>query len=168
MFLICYGTRPEIIKLFPLINSFKQYNISFKTLFTGQHTDLISDFYSLIPKPDYVLDNLVETDQSLNKLTYKILFKTENILNKNKEIKNIIIQGDTTSAFSIPLLLMPSRTMLAVSSSPTTEIKEHRAPKALICDATTAAPPTKFLQSNSFTTTTGASALIPNGSHAAY
>ena len=103
MFLICYGTRPEIIKLFPLINSFKQHNISFKTLFTGQHKDLISDFFSLIPTPDYELENLVETDQSLNKLTYKILLKTDNILNKNKDIKHIIIQGDTTSAFSIAL-----------------------------------------------------------------
>lgn len=103
MYLICYGTRPEIIKLFPLIKNFQKNNIFFKTLFTGQHEDLISDFYSLIPKPDFLLKNLMEQGQSLNKLTYKILFKMEDILNTNKDIKNIIVQGDTTSAFSIAL-----------------------------------------------------------------
>ena len=41
MYLISYGTRPELIKLFPLINKFKQENIPHITLFTGQHEDLI-------------------------------------------------------------------------------------------------------------------------------
>ena len=47
MYLICYGTRPELIKLIPLINKFKEKNISFLTLFSGQHQDLISQFYRL-------------------------------------------------------------------------------------------------------------------------
>jgi len=102
MFLICYGTRPEIIKLFPLIHCFKNNGILFKTLFTGQHADLVSDFYSIIPKPTYVLENIMGKGQSLNELTYKILSKMENIF-KNDDIKNIIVQGDTTSAFAVAL-----------------------------------------------------------------
>ena len=44
MYLISYGTRPELIKLFPLINIFKENNIDHKTIFTGQHEDLIKEF----------------------------------------------------------------------------------------------------------------------------
>ena len=43
MFLICYGTRPELIKLIPLIQIFKTNNITFKTLFSGQHENIIKD-----------------------------------------------------------------------------------------------------------------------------
>ena len=103
MFLICYGTRPEIIKLFPLIQSFKNSNINFKTLFTGQHSDLISDFYSLIPKPDFILEDIMLKGQSINKLTCKIIFKMEEILLENNDITHIIVQGDTTSSFAISL-----------------------------------------------------------------
>ena len=102
MFLICYGTRPEIIKLFPLIQSFKNNNMLFKTLFTGQHEDLIENFSSLVPKPDYILKNVMIKDQSINKLTSKIISKMEDIL-INSDITDIIIQGDTTSAFAIAL-----------------------------------------------------------------
>lgn len=103
MYLICFGTRPEIIKLFPLINSFKNNNIKFKTLFTGQHQDLIKDFYQVIEKPDFVFDNVMEHGQSLSKLTSKILINMEEILINNDYIKNIIIQGDTTSSYVIAL-----------------------------------------------------------------
>ena len=100
MYLICYGTRPEIIKLFPLINKFNEMNIKYKTLFSGQHIDLFNDFKELLPKPDFILENVMEHNQSLNKLSSKILLKIDNILN-NEEIKYVIIQGDTTTAYTI-------------------------------------------------------------------
>lgn len=103
MYLICYGTRPEVIKLFPLINSFKEHNIIFETLFSGQHIDLINDFKDLIPSPDHIFKNVMEHGQSLNKLTSKILINMDNLLKSKKNIKYIIIQGDTTSAYSIAL-----------------------------------------------------------------
>lgn len=103
MFLICYGTRPEIIKVFPLIQKMKDYNINFKTLFSGQHKDLYENFKELIPKPDYVLNDIMEHNQTLNKLSSKILLKIDNILKINKQIKYILVQGDTTTAFSIAL-----------------------------------------------------------------
>ena len=103
MFLICYGTRPEIIKVFPLIQKMKDNNINFKTLFSGQHRDLYENFKELIPKPDYVLNDIMEHNQTLNKLSSKILLKIDNILKINKKIKYILVQGDTTTAFSIAL-----------------------------------------------------------------
>ena len=58
MYLICFGTRPELIKLIPVINIFKQKNILHKTLFSGQHENLIEDFYKYIDKPDFVFNNI--------------------------------------------------------------------------------------------------------------
>tara|TARA_B110000305_G_C19449273_1_gene646803 strand:+ start:1113 stop:2150 length:1038 start_codon:yes stop_codon:yes gene_type:complete len=102
MFLICYGTRPEMIKLLPLINKFKENNILFETLFSGQHKTLYEDFKDMIPKPDYIFKDIMEHGQSLNKLSSKILLKMDDIL-INNNITSVIIQGDTTTAYSIAL-----------------------------------------------------------------
>ena len=40
-FLIAFGTRPEWIKLKPVMDMFDQNDISYKTLFSGQHVDLL-------------------------------------------------------------------------------------------------------------------------------
>ena len=119
MFLICYGTRPEIIKVFPLIKAFQKNNIKFKTLFSGQHPDLYKQFVDLMPKPDFILNEVMEHGQSLNKLSSKILVKVDDILCKNRmsvaqynncnltdndsggSIEYVIVQGDTTTAYSI-------------------------------------------------------------------
>jgi UDP-N-acetylglucosamine 2-epimerase (non-hydrolysing) len=101
MLLICYGTRPEIIKIFPLIKSLKEYNIPFKTLFSGQHVDLLKQYKDLIPEPDYFL-NIMEPNQSLNSLLAKILIQTDEIFAK-KEFNCIFIQGDTTTALGIAI-----------------------------------------------------------------
>lgn len=101
MYLICFGTRPELIKLIPLINIFKVKKIKFKTLFTGQHNTLITDFLSYIDKPDYCLEGVMEHNQGLNKLISKIIDKIDNIL--LEDIFDIIVQGDTSSTLAIAL-----------------------------------------------------------------
>ena len=103
MYLICYGTRPEMIKMIPLINKFKERNINFKTLFSGQHLNLFNDFKQYLPNPGFVLENIMEHGQSLNKLSSKIMVQVDNILEKEREITYIIIQGDTTTAYTIAL-----------------------------------------------------------------
>lgn len=100
MYLFCYGTRPEIIKQFPLIKEFKKRKIKYKTLFTGQHLDLVKDFYNLIGKPNYTLEDVLESGQSLNQLVSKIISKTDIFLKQNI---NLIVQGDTSTAFAVAL-----------------------------------------------------------------
>ena len=101
MYLIGYGTRPELIKLFPLINEFKKEGLKFKTLFTGQHFDLINDFKDLVDPPDYTLKNVFEKNQSINSMISKIFKHSEDFLS-NKSLK-VIIQGDTTTSLSLGL-----------------------------------------------------------------
>ena len=96
MFLFCYGTRPEMIKMFPLIDKFNKNKIPYKTLFTVQHKDLFEQFKKYLPKPDFLM-NIMEKDQSLNKLSSKI-FAQMDTLDLNG-ISHIIVQGDTTTAY---------------------------------------------------------------------
>ena len=103
MYLISYGTRPELIKLIPLINELKKNNKDFLTLFTGQHKDLINDLYNITDKPNIILEDIMIPGQSLNQLVSRILFKMDDIYLEYSNIKNIIIQGDTSSAYAIAL-----------------------------------------------------------------
>jgi UDP-N-acetylglucosamine 2-epimerase (non-hydrolysing) len=102
MYLICFGTRPELIKLVPLIQKFKEKNIQFKTLFSGQHETLINDFYKYVDKPDYVFNNIMEHGQTLNELSIKILLQSNKLFLENT-FSNVIVQGDTTTAYSLAL-----------------------------------------------------------------
>ena len=101
MYLVTYGTRPELIKLFPLINKMKELGIEHKTLFTGQHEDLILEFENLTHKPDFVLENIMEHGQSINALITKIIFQSQEVLNK-LDCK-VIVQGDAASTFAMAL-----------------------------------------------------------------
>jgi UDP-N-acetylglucosamine 2-epimerase (non-hydrolysing) len=89
--LVCFGTRPEYIKLKSLINNIP----NIKTCFTGQHEDLLKNI-----QVDYCLkidDSLCEN--RLNCITMNIL-KHTHIFNN---IDYVIVQGDTTTAFTIAL-----------------------------------------------------------------
>ena len=102
MYLICFGTRPELIKCIPLIHKFKENNIEFKTLFSGQHETLIEDFYKYIDEPDFTFTNIMEHGQTLNQLSSKILLQSNKLFLENT-FSNVIVQGDTTTAYSLAL-----------------------------------------------------------------
>jgi UDP-N-acetylglucosamine 2-epimerase (non-hydrolysing) len=104
MYLICFGTRPELIKCIPIIQKFKEKNISFKTLFTGQHEELIKDFYKYIDNPDFTFTNIMEHGQTLNELSSKILSKSNSLFKENQGVFDyVMVQGDTTTAYSFAL-----------------------------------------------------------------
>lgn len=90
MFLICFGTRPEYIKVKSLIDNLS----NIKTCFTGQHKDLLEGI-----KIDIRLDNFELTSNRLNNIIISSLYNSK-IFN---DIKYVIVQGDTTTAFSIAL-----------------------------------------------------------------
>lgn len=102
MILVCYGTRPEIIKLSPVIAELKKLSLPFKTLFTGQHIDLYEDVKDMIPTPDYNL-GIMRHNQSLTDIMMSLSDRFPNILKEN-QIDLVIVQGDTSSAFIIGLI----------------------------------------------------------------
>ena len=99
MLLFIFGTRPESIKLAPLIKKFqedKKFNV--KVCVTAQHREMLDQFIEFFQiKPDYDL-NIMKSNQSLFDIT------TDGLKNLEKVIKTckpdiIFIQGDATSAF---------------------------------------------------------------------
>jgi UDP-N-acetylglucosamine 2-epimerase (non-hydrolysing) len=92
--LICYGTRPEWLKVVSLVQELTKNQLKYKTLYTGQHTDIA-------PKDADYTFNI--TDTSTNRLN-SIVSCTLNIPDTYfKGITHVLVQGDTTSALSLAL-----------------------------------------------------------------
>lgn len=91
--LICYGTRPEYIKIKPLLKVLKN-KINYKILFVKQHTNIMA-----FAQYDYQLVIENETKNRLNNIFYSI-YKNFNI---PKGITHILIQGDTATAYGLAL-----------------------------------------------------------------
>lgn len=94
--LVVFGTRPEIIKLFPIIKLLIENKIQHKLVFTGQHSSLYEDVKHLIPVPDYNF-KIDYKKQSLSEKLSLIISKSSDLIEKLNP-KLIIIQGDTLSA----------------------------------------------------------------------
>ena len=93
MILISYGTRPEWIKIKPIVDIFKHNKVPFKILFTGQHTHIANYDYDHILKVD-------ECDNRLNEVISSVLRAPSNIF---ENVEYVIIQGDTASTYAVGL-----------------------------------------------------------------
>lgn len=92
MILICFGTRPECIKLQPLLSALDTH-IAYKTLFTGQHQDLIN------PSVDYHI-NILQSNQRLNTIIAACMTIPNHIFDG---VSHVLVQGDTASALGVAL-----------------------------------------------------------------
>lgn len=99
--LFIFGTRPEAVKMAPLIKEFEKHPDHFdvKVAVTGQHREMLDQvlqFFNI--KPDYDL-NLMKPNQTLFDVTADALRGMEKIL---EEVKPdlVIVQGDTTTVFA--------------------------------------------------------------------
>lgn len=98
MICIIYGTRPEFIKMVPLINEFNLRKIPIQVLSTGQHESMLDELYELFKVyPDVDLQLWRETS-SLAELNGKLIPKLFSFFEAN-DIKDIFIQGDTATTF---------------------------------------------------------------------
>jgi UDP-N-acetylglucosamine 2-epimerase (non-hydrolysing) len=98
--LFVIGTRPELIKVFPILKILKDKKVAFKILSTGQHRDLLESYWTLFDvKPDYEM-SIISKNQSLSMLTSKAIEAVNNSILEiveNFNINYIVAQGDTTS-----------------------------------------------------------------------
>jgi UDP-N-acetylglucosamine 2-epimerase len=95
MILLTYGTRPEFIKIKPLIEIFNKNNYPYKILFTGQHKDIAQFLY------DWNID-IIDGENRLDSIVQSIMNKLGKIID-NDNITHVLIQGDTTSALAVAL-----------------------------------------------------------------
>lgn len=96
--LFVFGTRPEAIKLAPVILQLHGRSAAFavKICVTAQHREMLDQVLSVFPfKPDYDLD-VMTPGQSLPQVTARILSKLEAVVSDAKP-DILLVQGDTTS-----------------------------------------------------------------------
>lgn len=101
--MLVFGTRPEAIKMCPLVNAFKE-NENFQTLVcvTGQHREMLQqvlDVFKVVP--DYDLD-IMKKEQTLFSITTSILDNIKPILEHEKP-DIVLVHGDTTTTFATSL-----------------------------------------------------------------
>jgi len=101
--LLVFGTRPEAIKMAPLVLALKAKNIfDVKVCVTAQHRQMLDQvlrFFNIVP--DYDLD-LMRKNQTLNTLTADILLKINNVFNDYKP-DCVLVHGDTTTSMAVAL-----------------------------------------------------------------
>lgn len=98
-----FGTRPEAIKMCPLIKEFQSHaDITSLVCITGQHRDMLKEVLETFTvKPDYDL-NIMKKEQDLFDITINILDKIKSILIKEKP-DLVLVHGDTSTTFTTAL-----------------------------------------------------------------
>lgn len=102
--MLVFGTRPEAIKMCPLVKEFQKYTEDFKTIVcvTGQHREMLDQVLRIFEvKPNYDL-NIMKQGQDLYDVTARVLTGMRDIL---KEVKPdvVLVHGDTTTSTAAAL-----------------------------------------------------------------
>lgn len=98
---LIFGTRPETIKMFPIISEIKKYPhiIDYMIIVSGQHREMLDQMLEIFKiKSDYDL-NIMKQGQSLSNITNNSLLGIEKILKKERP-SMVLVQGDTTTTFT--------------------------------------------------------------------
>ena len=103
--LIVMGTRPEAIKMAPLVRELLARPQAFSRVavcLTGQHRELIEPVMSLFELPAHYNLNLMRPKQTIYDITCAVLLGVRNIIGEEKP-DMVLYHGDTTTAFSAAL-----------------------------------------------------------------
>lgn len=102
--MLVFGTRPEAIKMAPLVKEFQKYPDKFKTIVcvTGQHREMLDQVLNLFEiKPDFDLD-IMKHGQDLYDVTSRVLLGMRDVLKQiNPDI--VFVHGDTTTSTATAL-----------------------------------------------------------------
>jgi len=99
--LLVFGTRPEAIKMCPLVKEFQKHPDDFETLVcvTGQHREMLDQVLEIFGvKPDYDL-NIMKQGQDLFDVTARVLTGMRDVLDTAKP-DVVLVHGDTTTSMA--------------------------------------------------------------------
>lgn len=102
--MLVFGTRPEAIKMAPLVKEFQNHSEQFETIVcvTGQHREMLDQVLQFFKiKPDYDL-NIMKQGQDLYDVTARILVSMRDVL-KETQPDVVLVHGDTTTSTSAAL-----------------------------------------------------------------
>jgi UDP-N-acetylglucosamine 2-epimerase (non-hydrolysing) len=112
--LTIFGTRPEVIKMAPVIKELKKHSkeISCCICITGQHKQMVDNLLALFDiKPDYDL-NIMQQNQTLEQVTSLTLNKASEVIQKEKP-DYLLVQGDATTAMASVLAAFYQKVKIA-------------------------------------------------------
>ena len=101
---VVFGTRPEAIKMCPLVNELKARPDDFETIVcvTGQHREMLDqvlEVFNVVPEYDL---SIMKPDQTLFDVTSEVLLSIKAVLEK-EEPDVVLVHGDTTTSFAAAL-----------------------------------------------------------------
>ena len=102
--MLVFGTRPEAIKMAPLVKEFQKYPDDFETIVcvTGQHREMLDQVLHIFDiKPDYDL-NIMKQGQDLYDVTARVLLGMRDVL-KEAQPDVVLVHGDTTTSTAAAL-----------------------------------------------------------------
>lgn len=102
--LLVFGTRPEAIKMAPLVKEFEKYSDHFKTIVcvTGQHREMLDQVLDLFDiEPDFDLE-IMKSGQDLYDITSRVLLGMRGVLSEAKP-DLVLVHGDTTTSSATAL-----------------------------------------------------------------
>jgi len=102
--MLVFGTRPEAIKMCPLVKEFQKYPEVFKTIVcvTGQHREMLDQVLKIFEiTPDYDL-NIMKQGQDLYDVTARVLVGMRDVLSEAKP-DVVLVHGDTTTSTAAAL-----------------------------------------------------------------
>lgn len=102
--MLVFGTRPEAIKMAPLVKEFQKHPESFETVVcvTGQHREMLDQVLKIFDiKPDYDL-NIMKQGQDLYDVTARVLVGMRDVLQESKP-DVVLVHGDTTTSTAAAL-----------------------------------------------------------------
>ena len=97
--MLVFGTRPEAIKMCPLVKEFQKYPNDFRTIVcvTGQHREMLDQVLQIFDvTPDYDL-NIMKQGQDLYDVTSRVLLGMRDVL-KQEQPDVVFVHGDTTTS----------------------------------------------------------------------
>ena len=97
--MLVFGTRPEAIKMCPLVKEFQKYPEEFETIVcvTGQHREMLDQVLTIFDiHPDYDL-NIMQQGQDLYDVTSRVLTGMRDVL-KESTPDVVLVHGDTTTS----------------------------------------------------------------------
>jgi len=108
-----FGTRPEAIKMAPIILAMQQRPTEFTpiTVVTAQHREMLDQVLDIFKiKPDYDL-NIMKAKQTLSDITTRVLTKLDSIITEAAP-DIVLVHGDTTTTFAASISAFYHQTML--------------------------------------------------------
>ena len=99
--MLVFGTRPEAIKMCPLVNELKSRSDDFEAVVcvTGQHREMLDqvlDAFGVVPDHDL---HVMRPGQTLFDVTCDVLLKMRAVL-ESEEPDAVLVHGDTTTSFA--------------------------------------------------------------------